>query len=236
MKRLLVVAFLAALVSGCGGQPELPADQPLPESWGTVPAGGDLTATEPAKAVTAAYDALVAAGGVRLVTRARGNELDLSYGPGRTVGSTGSGSMRAEVRRVDGTVYVRSTPQYWQRSEVSRSAARIGTSWVRFAADDLRAGGMLLVSDLEEYVPRVLDPERWDRWGERRKIRGVDAIAVIDDQRTGSVLYLAATGKHLPLLLASKTDASSWEFLEPGKAVRATAPAGAIDGDHLPTG
>lgn len=236
MKRSLVVLVLAAAVlAGCGGEPEMVGNPPLPESMRDAPDDGGLTGTEPAKAVTAAYDAALAAGGIRLRTRAAGSEVDVRYSPGRAADVVGSGSGRAEVRRVGDAVFVKATPAFWRRTAVAGSAARIGSSWMRVTRDDERAGGMLFGTDLEQYLGRLLDPGRWDRWGERKTVRGVAAVAVVDDQRPGTVLYVAATGKPYPLLLAARDD-SSWEFLELGTPAKTGVPAGAIDGDRLPAG
>jgi hypothetical protein len=65
--------------------------------------------------------------------------------------------------------------------------------------------------------------------GSTATIHGTKALALVDSGSGGGTLYVAETGKPLPLRITQNASSGSIDFTDYGAKVTTTAPSGAID-------
>jgi hypothetical protein len=86
--------------------------------------------------------------------------------------------------------------------------------------------GLAALTDLDKFVAELLSSEHKVTKGEKKAIRGMETIAIVDPGKDGGTMYIATRGEPYPLRLTSNTpsEPGAIDFLDYGAPVSLHAP------------
>jgi hypothetical protein len=235
LRYLVPVAAAAMLAAGCASTSTTPGSAgPATAALAPVENGVDkLAATE---ILAKAKAALAKAKSVHITGSSTGDgaELRLDLQLNGTAGGKGTiitGNNRIEVIRVGQTIYLKAEGEALTGLVGNAEAAKLlAGKYMKGSATDARLKDVASFTSLTEMATNFLDPTGKIAKGERKTIRGVPAIGLVDDSTDGGVMYIALQGEAYPLQLAPgpKTkEEGTLDFLDYGKPVQVTAPPAA---------
>lgn len=233
---LLVAACGSESTSGSGSAAPAsssPAPSPTPTENGVAELSADEILTKAKAALAGAKSVRVKAAGVQ---GAQKFTLNIRYAGTKATGTFGAAGQTLELRRLGKTVYLKGSKGFWTANGGEAAATLLTGKWLKTSLADKRFGQLAEITDLTK--GGFLDPDGAIRKGERKTIRGIDAIGLVDKSDDG-ILYIATTGPAYPLQTVPKPgggDTGKVEFLDYDKSVTVQAPPAelVIDTSKLP--
>jgi hypothetical protein len=243
LRYLVPVAVTAMLVAGCGSTSTTSGSGgPATTTAAPVENGVDkLSATE---ILAKAKAALPKAKSVHVSGSSSGDgeELRLDLRVNGTAGGQGTivtGNNRIEVIRIGQTVYLKADGEALSGLAGNPEAAKLlAGKYLKGSATDPKLKDLAAFTSLTEMATNFLEPTGKITKGERKVVRGVPAIGLVDNAKDGGVMYIALRGEPLPLQLAplaNSKEQGTLDFLDYGKPVEVTQPPAAqvVDLDKL---
>jgi len=177
---------------------------------------------------------------------AEGGQIEMDFRFKGTEGGAGWGTFdgqRVEMIRVGQTVYFKADEAFWSDMTGDADAAReIAGKYLKTGAADEPALKLLATfTDLSAFSSMFLTPDGGSYTkGERKQIRGIDAIGLVESGPRGLTLYVAAQGPAYPLqLVATKADDNgTLDFVDYGAPVQLDEPPAdqVVDLDEVTSG
>jgi hypothetical protein len=231
-----LLKFFAALVTvvlvgGCGGS----------SGGGSDTNGIEKLSADKALAKVKADAATVKSVHVKGEIVQNGNTLglDVHAGDAQGEGTLTVGGGTVELKLLDGVAYLRGDETALKSFGASDAelAATAG-KWLKSSASGGEFESFSLFLDRDQLFTSLLDPNGTLAAGKLTTINGEKAFTLIDTateaEGGGGTLYVAATGKALPLRLAKAgAEGGSVDFLDYDADISVEAPAGAIDISQL---
>jgi hypothetical protein len=224
LPKLLAALVVLVLLGGCGGSDagtngieKLSADKALAK----------------VKADAATVKSVHVKG--KIVKEGQTLELDVHAGAAEGEGTLVIGGGTLDIRLVDGIAYLRGDEAALQAlgappAEVSSTADK----WLKSQAAGGPFESFTLFLDRQKLFDSLLDPKGTLESGETTTVSGKKAYTLVDTSTDGGTLYVAATGKALPLRIAAAgTEGGTVDFLDYDAAVNVEAPADAVDLSQL---
>jgi hypothetical protein len=223
---MVVVLLAAALVAGCGGG-----------SGGAASNGIDKLAADKAldkvKAATATVKSVHVKGEISQAGNTIGLDVHVSDGAGEGTLMVGGGTV--ELRLVDGEAYLRGDEAALTSFGASQTqVAATANKWLKSAASGGQFQSFTTFLDLSTLFDSLLMPNGTIKAGSTTTLNGQKAYTLIDTASDGGTLYIALTGKALPLRVAKAGSSGGHvDFLDYDADVSVQAPDGAIDISQL---
>lgn len=121
-----------------------------------------------------------------------------------------------ELLRIGEAAYVKGEADFWTDVVGDPAAGELlKGKYLKASSSDPRLEGILVFTDAELFAKTVLEADGTLTKGERRTIRGAEAIGV--DRKSGeesTTLYVATTGQPYPLQLQSTASAADHAILD----------------------
>jgi hypothetical protein len=233
LRFVVTAAAAAVLAAGCGstsstsGSGSLSSTSPAPADNGVA----SLSATE---ILAKAKVALPKAESVHIsgAGSSSGQQFGLDMRIKGSQGGAGTITLdksKIEVIRIGQTAYLKADEAFWRTQSGNAEAGKLlGGKYLKGSITDPKLKDLASFTDLSKLATVFLEPDGKITKGERKTIRGIDAIGLVDDSADGGILYVALRGEPLPLQLApgkssKSTDTGSLDFLDYGKAVELPA-------------
>jgi hypothetical protein len=154
--------------------------------------------------------------------------------------SSGSGTLtisggQLEIRLVAGTAYVLGDQAALTAAGAPASQASLAAGkWLKGSATSGSLSSFSSFLNLKSLFNALLTPQGSLKTGTSTSVNGVKAFTLIDTSTSGGTLYVAQTGKALPLRIKkSGSGGGTIDFTDYDAKVTVTAPAGAIDISQL---
>jgi hypothetical protein len=206
--RVAVAATVMLMIAGCGAVDSVtggaaPSPTPVPNGVADKP---------PTEMVALARRAFEDANYVRV--KGHGDEEGVLYaldmrikgGTGAT-GGKGTVTMNhntAELLRIGTKAYVKGDAAFWSALTGDAAAAELlKGKYLTGSTNDKHLKGIVFYTNLEFFARSMFQLEGTLKKGERRTIRGVDAVGVETSGKDAVTLFIATTGRPLPLQLTS---------------------------------
>jgi hypothetical protein len=133
-------------------------------------------------------------------------DVRIKGGPGRT-GGRGTLTVNhntAELLRIGEDAYVKGDADFWTATTGNAAAAELlKGKYLKGSTDDPRLKGILFFTDADFFAKSVFKTQGTLTKGQRRTIRGVEAIGVEGSGKDATTLYVATTGQPYPLQLVT---------------------------------
>lgn len=223
--KTLVPAVALALVAGCGGGSD----------------GGSRNGIEKLsadKALAKVKSDVATVKSVHAVGRIDENgqqlSLDVHVARDRGIGTLGLGSGQLEVRLVDGTAYVRGDEAAYTAFGASSAQVKlIANKWLKGSSSSGDLSNFSGFLDLGKLFDSLLTPDGKVETGKTTTLHGQPAFTLVDSG-AGGTLYIAETGKALPLRIEKTgTGGGQVDFTDYDDPVSVSAPSGAVDLSQL---
>jgi hypothetical protein len=161
--------------------------------------------------------------------------IDVQLGSGKGAGTLSASGHALEVRLLDGTVYVRGDAATFEAFGAPAAQASLaGGKWLKSPATSGSFTSFSGFLEIKGLFDSLLSPDGTVKLGKSTTINGTKALTLVDTASTGGSLYVAETGKALPLRVERGGAAGGHiDFTDYGSAVTVTAPAGAVDISQL---
>jgi hypothetical protein len=229
--KLITALVAIVLLGGCGGS----------SGGGSATNGIEKLTADKALAKVKADAATVKSVHVKGDIVQSGNTLGLDVHAGQSEGegtlTVGGGTV--ELKLVDGEAYLRGDEAALKSFGASdQELAATAGKWLKSSASGGQFDSFSTFLDTEQLFTSLLDPNGTVKTGELTTLNGEKAFTLIDTatdaEGGGGTLYVAATGKALPLRIAKAgTEGGSVDFLDYDAELNVEAPADAIDISQL---
>lgn len=161
--------------------------------------------------------------------------LDVHLGKGKGYGTLTISGGSLEIRLLNGTAYAKGDKTSLIASGApAAQATAAADKWLKGSATTGSLSSFSNFLDINSLFNALLTPQGSLKAGSTATINGQKALALIDSSSNGGTLYVAETGKALPVeIKKTGTGGGTIDFTEYNAAVNVTAPAGAIDISRL---
>lgn len=155
-------------------------------------------------------------------------------------GTLNFNKQKVEIIRIGQTGYLKADQAFWTtRLGNAQVGKLLNGKYLKGPATDDNLKSLMNFTDMTSLAKEMLDPDGTITKGERKTIRGIEAIGLVDGSADGGILYVATQGEPYPLQLAAGAKSGSsgaLDFLDYGEPVELTAPpeAQVIDTSQLP--
>jgi hypothetical protein len=226
--RLLAASSLAVLaLTACGGSGSLPgASSPSP-----TPSDNGVAALSASQILSRARAALQAAPSVRVkgtvVSEGAPLAVDLRAGEKGGRATITQRNQTFEVLRIGTTVYIKADADFWRTQSGNAAVAELlKGKYLKGSTTDPKLASIAELTDMDKVVGNLLQPEGTVAKGQKKTVRGVEAIALVVSGQNGGTLYVATHGQPYPLQVVSgsTSEPGTIDFLDYGVPVRLTAP------------
>lgn len=159
-----------------------------------------------------------------------------------TAGRGGSGRISIGSESVDITVlkpfvYFRANAGFWRRYGGSSGAVAtqlLAGRWVKMSASTHGFAAFVSLTNISAFVTAMANGHGPLVAGGTKTIDGRAAIGILDTSKSGGgTLWVAATGKPLPLRLTQTKGDGEVDFESWNAPVHITAPANSVDFSHI---
>ena len=216
---------VAVLVAGCGGG-----------------SSSNGEASKPPKQVLAdAQQAIAAASSVHVAGKiseggtALGLDLRMTRGKGAT-GNLSENGLSFDLVRIGSVAYVRGSDAFYKKFAGAAVAQLLHGKWLKGSTTTGDFASLAPLSDMKAFFARLTGSHGTLKNEGETTFHGQKAVAIKDTTK-GGTLYIAATGKPLPLgLVGGGSNQGTVTFDQWDKDVPLKAPAGAIDFSKLGSG
>jgi hypothetical protein len=217
--RASVAAAVMLLAVGCGAVDSVTGGStPSP-----TPATNGVADKPPAEMVALAKRAFEDTKYVRV--QGHGDEEGVLYaldmrikGGTGTTGGKGTLTLNhntAELLRIGKEAYVKGDAAFWSATTGNAAAAELlKGKYLKGSTDDKRLKGIVFYTDVQFFAREMFDLEGTLKKGERRTIRGVETIGVETSGKDAVTLFIATTGRPLPMQLTSSGTAPGGSILD----------------------
>jgi hypothetical protein len=231
LTRSIAAAFavgLLALGAGCGesGSGSYGAGSPSPTP--TDNGVANLSATQ---IMSRTQAAVKKAPSVHLkgngVSEGRRFGIDLRISDKSGHGTITQGSQTIELLRVGTTVYIKGDADFWRALTGNAGTAELlKGKYLKGSMSDPKVASIAVLTQLDKFVAQLFSSNRTVTKGERKTIRGTEAISLVASGKDGGTLYIATRGEPYPLQIVSTTQSEpgTIDFLDYGAPVKATPP------------
>lgn len=207
------------LLAGCGGS----------SSNGEAKKTGTEVAKDAAAALGASQ-AVHVAGQLTDSSTKKPITVDVQLQDDGTSGKFTFSGQTVQVIAVGGTTYIKTTAAFYESQGTSAAAAaKLANKWVK--DPDASEFNDFTLSGLSKQLSQPSSGSKINDAVTTGKVDGKKVV--IASESDGSKLYVAATGKPVPLQLSNSTSSSegsgSVKFTDYGKHESITAPSGALD-------
>ena len=142
--------------------------------------------------------------------------VDLKIAGKDGAGQLTLGKAKVEMLTVGGTRYIKPNQAFWEQNAGGAQKAKlvmtvIGDRWVKVAASDKDLAGLFDLFKVDD----ILKPDGKVTKGAAKEVGGVPAITLTDHGDPGGSIYVATTGKPLPIELDG-ADKSTLKFSDFG--------------------
>jgi len=231
LTRSIAAAFAVALLSlgvGCGGSDSGSSgsgrSSPTPADNGVA----NLSATEIMARTQAAFKKVPS---VHLkgtgVSEGQRFGIDLHISDKRGRGTITQGGQTLELLRDGTTVYIKADADFWRAQTGSAAAAELlKGKYLKGSTSDPKVAGIAALTQPDKFVAQLFSSDRTVTKGERKTIRGIEAIGIVASGKDGGTLYVATRGEPYPLQIAStaQSESGTVDFLDFGSPVTVTRP------------
>ncbi|MET9544686.1 hypothetical protein ABZY36_05110 [Streptomyces sp. NPDC006627] len=222
-----IVGLSAALLTGCGdGGDGGGSDKPFAKDSADQIAAKAVAATKKA-------DSMRLKGDMR--QDGRTVSLDLVVDQEKNCeGTVDSAGAKAELRHMNGTLYVRGDEQYWKNSLKNQPGSdkvmsKVVDKWVKMPADDASTSGMCDKQGLIASMDEDKSTRKGMKKGDTTTVGGKEAIALKKQASGGEThtMYVATEGEPYILRTTVKggDEPNEATFSDYGKPVRPKAPS-----------
>ena len=154
-----------------------------------------------------------------------GIDLRISDKGGR--GTITEGGQKVELLRIGTTVYLKADADFW-RAQTSNSAAAelLKGKYLKGSTSDPQTASIAVLTELDKFVAELFSTKKTVTKGQKKTIRGQEAIAIVEPGTEGGMLYVATHGEPYPLQITSSTgsEPGTIDFLDYGAPVTLTPP------------
>jgi hypothetical protein len=123
-------------------------------------------------------------------------------------GGTGKMSLNGanfEITRIDSTVYLRADEKFYTSRGIPAAQAKtLSTKWIKGTTADKNLAEVGQFTDIKQLTEALLTPDSTIKKGERKTVKGKNAIGITDD--TGSTMWISLDGDPVPLQLTPGDD------------------------------
>jgi hypothetical protein len=123
-------------------------------------------------------------------------------------GGTGRMSLNGanfEITRIDSTVYLRADEKFYTSRGIPAAQAKtLSTKWIKGSTTDKNLAEVGQFTDIKQLTEALLTPDSTIKKGERKTVKGKNAIGISDD--TGSTMWISLDGDPVPLQLTPGDD------------------------------
>ena len=220
-----LVAALAAVLTGCGGSGTNGVDK--------LSASDALTKVRTA---TESVHSVHVTGRINQSGQTLG--LDLTVGTAAAQGDIELGGGRMDLRLVDGVTYFRGDQKVFAAFGANPAEASLASErWIRDTSTTGPAAVFSAVLNLQQLFKSLLTPQGSVRTGGDATINDHKALVLIDTSREGGKLYVAETGRALPLRIERVgSNGGRVDFSDYDADVNVEVPPGAVDLSKLSPG
>jgi hypothetical protein len=161
--------------------------------------------------------------------------LDVRLGKAMGTGTLTISGGQLEIRLLNGTAYVRGDQAALIASGAPASQASLAADkWLKGSATTGSLSSFSSFLDIKTLFNALLTPQGSLKTGSSTTVNGTKAFSLIDTSSSGGTLYIALTGKALPLrIMKTGSGGGQVDFTDYDAKVTVTAPAGAIDISQL---
>jgi len=156
-------------------------------------------------------------------------DLRLKHGAGSGTITIAGGRM--DVVRLGDIAYFRGDVAALRAAGATTAqAGLVAGRWLKGSATTGDFAGFAALLDLDQLTSQLLTPSGTVAKGKPATIGGAKAIALVDKGEQGGTLYIALTGRALPLRVVNTgSSPGTIDFFDYDAGVSVSAPAGAID-------
>lgn len=232
-RYLAPIAVAAVLAAGCGGTSDTSSSSGSGPATTQAPAENGVDQLAATEILTKAKAALAKASSVHVSGTSSGDgaELRLDLQVSGTKGGHGTiitGNNKIEVLRIGQTLYLKADGEALSGLAGNPEAAKLLVGkYLKGSATDAKLKDLADFTSLSEMATNFLDPGGKISKTERKTIRGMPAIGLLDDSADGGVMYVSLQGEPYPLQLTpgpKSTEQGTLDFLDYGKPVELTEP------------
>jgi hypothetical protein len=161
--------------------------------------------------------------------------LDVHLGKGEGEGTFTVNGATFDVRLLAGSIYVKgSQAALTSAGASSTQAAQLDGKWIKGPATTGSFSGFAQFLDLSNLEQSLLKPSGTLTAGRTTTLNGAKAYTLVDTSPTnGGTLYVADTGRALPLRITKSGGAGEIDFSDYDSPVPVVAPSGAVDSSTL---
>ena len=182
-----LVAVLAALLAGCGGSSTNGVDK--------LSASDALTKVRTA---TESVRSVHVTGRINQSGQTLG--INLTVGTSAAQGDIELGGGRMDLRFVDGVTYFRGDQKVFAAFGANPAEASLAAErWIKDTSSSGPAAGFSAFLNLQQLFKSLLTPQGTVRAGGDATVNDRKALVLVDTSREGGKLYVAETGRALPL-------------------------------------
>jgi hypothetical protein len=231
LTRSIAAAFAVALLAlgaACGGSDSGSSGSPAPSPTPTDNGVANLSATE---IMSRAQAALKKTPSVHLkgngVSDGERFAIDLHVSDRGGRGTISQSGQTIELLRIGTAVYIKANADFWRTQTGNPGAAELlKGKYLKGSTSDPKVASLALLTEIDKFVAQLLSPKGTVTKGQRKTIRGTEAIGVISAGKDGGTLYVATKGQPYPLQITSTAQAEpgTIDFLDYGKPVKLTPP------------
>ncbi len=216
---------VAVLVAGCGGGSS---------------SNGEASKT-PKQVVADAQQAISAASSVHVAGKiseggtALGLDLSMVRGKGAT-GNLSEGGLSFDLVRIGNIAYVRGSDAFYKKFAGAAVAQLLHGKWLKGPTSTGDFASLAPLTDMKQFFSQLTGSHGTLKNEGETSFKGQKAVAIKDTTK-GGTLYIAATGKPLPLgIVGGGSNTGTVTFGDWNKDVTLKAPSGAIDLAKLGSG
>jgi hypothetical protein len=228
IRPILASCAALALITGCGGSGSnapgaTPSPTPTDNGVASLPAAQILSRAQGAlkKAPSVHLKGTVTTDGQRLT-------LDLRSSDKGGRGTLTQSGQTIEVLRIGSTVYIKANAEFWRAQTGGNAAATelLKGKYLKGPISDPKMASIAQLTQIDQYTKELLSPKGTVTKGQRKTVRGTEAIAITVAGKDGGTLYVATRGEPYPLQITSDSpsEPGTIDFLDFGAPVTLNAP------------
>jgi hypothetical protein len=222
LARLVAVAALAVVTAACGSN--------------SATGSNGLGAKSAEDVLSASVAALKEVSSVHIKGDIESDGEKMSLDMHITSTGEAQGTIKAEgaeisLIRAGSDIYMKAEADAWESlSGSGEAAALLAGKWLKLPGDDSDFSEFTDFTDLKAFADNLSADGKLTKQPGTKTINGKKAFVLEDESDDASILYIAATGKPLPLRIEPKsgTDKGFLDFTY-GESITVKAPADAVD-------
>jgi hypothetical protein len=153
--------------------------------------------------------------------------LDLHFADKGGRGTLTQSGQTLEVLRIGTTVYIKADVDFWRTQTGNAAVAELlKGKYLKGSTTDPKTAAFAELTQLDKFAADLFDPKQKVTRGERKALRGVDAIVLQISGKDRTTLYVATRGEPYPLRATSSSPSQpgTIDFLDYGAPLNLVTP------------